>query len=170
MALSNAALNERVPPSHHHGYTLLETVLAVASSGVLLLGLVSSMLVVSHAVPGGERDTGAQREVTIGGVLEQLSADLQAATAIHKLDAGGVHICRGDACTNDVAYAWSGGMIARRQGTGADEVLVEGVRSVAVTPRVEGGRITHVELQIAMDGDARGVTQVVALWNRPEAS
>lgn len=153
------------------GFTLIEAVLASSISGVLLLGLASSMLIVSQALPGGDRDQQARRAATLDAVLDQLQEELATATAIRQLDSGSLWIARSDSQTDDVAYAWSttDGIVVRRQRGGIEEVVLAGIAEMTVSAKLGDGRIEQIEIVVRLDGADRSTRVLAPLWNRPGA-
>lgn len=156
--------------TQRRGFTLIESVLAAAISAVLLLGLASSMLIASHALPGGERDRTADAELSLAPFMAQLRLDVQSAVRVPKLDARGIAVCSSADCEAAVAYAWpdGDGTISRKQRNGAEEVVLSGVRSFTCTPLGDGSRLTHLHFTITLEGEGRSASILIPLWNRPE--
>ena len=93
-----------------HGFTLVELVVAVAVTGIILLGMGSSMMIASRAMPDARSRTATT--LAAGEAVEQIVTDLQYAVSVSQRSANMIEFAVPDRDGNDVPetirYAWSG--------------------------------------------------------------
>jgi len=96
--------------SRWRGLTLIELVVTIAVMAVIMLGVGSAMLIVSHAVPTADNPAGAA--IAAGQVADEIATELQYAVSIVDSTATTIEFTVGDRDGNDVPetirYAWSG--------------------------------------------------------------
>ena len=92
------------------GFTLIELVVTIAVMAVIMLGIGSAMLIVSHAVPTADNRAGAA--VVAAQVADQIAAELQYAVSVADSNATMIEFTVADRDGNDVPetirYEWSG--------------------------------------------------------------
>ncbi len=97
-------------PGAARGFTLVEVAVATAVVGILMLGMGSALLLAGRAVPEASSPTAAT--ITAAGVVQQMTTDLQYATAILQRSARLIEVALPDRNADDVTelvrYEWSG--------------------------------------------------------------
>src|SRR5689334_20631330 len=100
----------RMSPRHPRSFTLLEMVVAMAVMSILTAAIGSVILLASRALPGARGPT--ETTLTASAALDQLVADLRAATGITAAGATAVTFTvpdrTGDGIDDTVSYAWAG--------------------------------------------------------------
>jgi len=93
-----------------HGFTLVELVVAVAVTGIILLGMGSSMMIASRAMPDARSRTATT--LAAGEAVEQIVTDLQYAVSVSQRSANMIEFSvadrNGDDVPETIRYAWSG--------------------------------------------------------------
>ena len=118
------------------GLTLLEMTISLAVTGVIVLGLGSTMVVASKAMP-----TGPANSVLLGAhAIEQISSELAYATAINSRSSRCVEFAvpdrNSDAVPETIRYEWSGvagAPLTRRYNGGAAAALLDAVQTFGLT-------------------------------------
>ncbi len=118
------------------GLTLLEMAISLAVTGLIVLGLGSTMVVASKAMP-----TGPAHSTLLGThAIEQLSAELAYATAINSRSARSVEFTvadrNSDAVPETIRYEWSGAAgspLTRRYNGGTAVSLLDAVQTFGLT-------------------------------------
>jgi prepilin-type N-terminal cleavage/methylation domain-containing protein len=115
------------------GFTLVEMAVAVAVTGVLLLGIGSAMLLAGRAVPEANSPAGAG--ITAAGAVQQMMTELPYATAITQRSANLIEFAVPDRNADDVTeairYEWSGtsgAPLTRQYNGGTPACLLADVR------------------------------------------
>jgi prepilin-type N-terminal cleavage/methylation domain-containing protein len=97
-------------PARCRGFTLVEMVVTVAVMSVIMLGVGSAMIIAGHAVPDAGNPAAAS--IAAAQVADQITTELQYATAINSYTANVIEFRVADRDGNDVPetirYAWSG--------------------------------------------------------------
>ncbi len=92
------------------GFTLVEMVVTVAVMSVIMLGIGSAMIIAGHAVPDAGNPAAAG--IAAAQVADQITTELQYATAINSYTANVIEFRVADRDGNDVPetirYEWSG--------------------------------------------------------------
>lgn len=92
------------------GFTLVELVMSVAITTVLLGGIMSSILLASHAVPNGEN--ASRQAVRSGDIVARIAHELYTAQSFSERLDNAVEFTvpdrDGDASPEIIRYAWSG--------------------------------------------------------------
>jgi len=113
------------------GLTLLETVLAAAVTGIVMIGLGSAMLIAGRAMPDAKSVAAAT--LAAAAAAEQIAADLQYAVSVSQRTSTmiefTVHDRNGDNAPEIIRYSWSGspGTVLTRQynGAAAETILAD---------------------------------------------
>lgn len=131
----------RRPGSCRRALTLMELVLSASVTSMLLLGMMSAMLVASHALPdSGSAADHIQNVRDASEALNQVAADLRFSTAITPVF-GALAITvpdrnHGAAGPETIAYAWSGKAgdpLLRSYNGGSTYELLEDLRAALFT-------------------------------------
>ncbi|MEM6798854.1 MAG: hypothetical protein AAF589_05010 [Planctomycetota bacterium] len=131
------------PFANHHrpGYTLIELLVATASSGVLLAGMASTLYIASQSL---DIDSGAAAQrITLSAGADQVVNDLRHATHFYEKTPTAVTFSvpdrTGDGVEETIRYAWGGGV--------GDPLTMEfnGSAAVAVVQGVTSLNLTYVE-------------------------
>ncbi len=94
----------------HHGYTLIELLVATASSAVLMAGMATTLYISTQSM---DIDSGAASEkVRLREVLAQITSDVSHATLFSERSANAMVFCvpdrNGDGAEEVLRYAWGG--------------------------------------------------------------
>ncbi len=120
--------------------TLLEMLISLSIVGLVLGGLASAVLVASHALPDRQPELSRRRAAT--EALNQLASDLAFATTVSAISNVAVTFTvadrgHGGAGAETISYSWSGvegDPLTRTYNSNAALTLVEGVKSLTLTP------------------------------------
>ena len=95
---------------HNPGFTLVELLVSIAVTMVIAVGLGSSMLVASRALPDATNPAGAT--IAAGEAAEQLATELQYAISVNNRSATMIEFTvadrNGDELDETIRYEWSG--------------------------------------------------------------
>ncbi|RMH29867.1 MAG: prepilin-type N-terminal cleavage/methylation domain-containing protein [Planctomycetota bacterium] len=144
------------------GFTLIETVVALAVSSVLLLALSSTVLLASRAVPSGNETVIAEAEIQRS--LALMSSDIEVATAISTTSGLTLTVPDrdGDGNSDTIGYSWTDAdnMVRRTRNGSGDEVLFGPITSMNVICLKDGTAVTQVLIVIKLN-TVSGVTDRV---------
>lgn len=160
------------PHPGRSGFTLIETVVAVAISSILLLTLGSSVLLASRAVPNGREPVLTVAQVQYAVAL--LRTDIELAIDFASEDEWillAVPDRDGDGIPEVIEYRVTpSGQLVRVQNQGTSEVLIRGVKELDVDAVVTDGLLTAVEIKVAAESVLMPErTLLIRLLNTPEA-
>jgi prepilin-type N-terminal cleavage/methylation domain-containing protein len=126
----------------NHGFTLVELVVAVAVMAVIMVGMGSAMLIAGRALPQAQSATSST--ITAAEAAEQMTAELQYATAINQRSATMIEFTvsdrNGDEVPETIRYEWSGtagAPLTRRYNAGATAEALSNVREFSLSYRLE---------------------------------
>lgn len=162
------------PEQSRTGFTVVETVIAVAASSLLLLGLSAALVVAVKSsdpslTPARARQDGIAR-------LHDIQKDLRYAIAIPERTATAITVTvpdRNDADTNPetIRYAWSGAPgdpLSRQYNGGAALIIANDVHNFGITCYVSGANVLHASLTLQLtDNAATAVSTGVEFLNHP---
>ncbi len=127
------------PPSqsrrqrHAQGFTLVELLVSIAVTMVIVVGIGSSMLIASRAMP--DANNPANATIAAGQAAEQLSAELQYAITINGRSATMIDFTVADRNSNGInetiRYEWSGtpgDSLTRQYNAGSVVDILDGVQ------------------------------------------
>jgi prepilin-type N-terminal cleavage/methylation domain-containing protein len=144
------------------GFTLIETVVALAVSSVLLLALGSTVLLASRAVPSGNETVIAEAEIQRS--LAVMSSDIEVATAISATSGLILTVPDrdGDGNPDTIEYSWNGAdkMVRRTRNGAGEEVLFGPIQSMNVICLKDKSTVTQVLIVIKLNTTS-GVTDRV---------
>lgn len=135
-------MRRRTPP----GFTLIESLAALAVTSILLVALVSVIGLSARAVPSGEDRT--DHRAAASGALATATDELRDAAAIVSASPTSIRVVLNDADGNpvEVEYAWEGepGQPLLRSEAGVSSVVVPNVRSFLID-LVQEDRVRPIE-------------------------
>jgi len=134
--LNSAKINFADP---RRGATLIELVMTVAVTGLIAVGIQSSIFVAMRSLPNSQ--TGVQATIRASKIVDQLATELESAIYIseHTATTLGFTVSdrTGDGIPERIRYAWTGtpgGALTRQFNGGASDVLVSSVNLFNLTP------------------------------------
>lgn len=118
----------------HTGFTLVELLISVALTMIIAIGIGSSMLIASRAMP--DADNPANATIAAGEAAEQLTAELQYAISINAYSATMIEFTvvdrNADEVDETIRYEWSGAPgdeLTRQYNGGTAVTFLEDVHS-----------------------------------------
>lgn len=154
------------------GFTLIETVVAMAISAILLLALGSTIMLASRAVPRGDEAVISEGELQRAFAL--MESDIQECTDIMMTSSLTIAVPDrdGDGLEEVIEYAYNGAdkMVTRSRNGGTAETLFGPVKGLTVKQTTSNGRVDRISLAFTLSGYAVADRQLdVVLLNQPEA-
>ncbi|MEM6330611.1 MAG: hypothetical protein AAF790_10220 [Planctomycetota bacterium] len=145
--------DRRPPLATRDAYTLIELLVATASTGVLMTGLASGLYVATQALKVGS--TSAGQAIDLAAAAEQMVGDLRHATSFAEITPTAVTFNvpdrDGDSTEETLRYAWSG--------VTGDPLTLEynGASPIAMAAGVTSLNLSY--LQRLLESEADGATQ-----------
>lgn len=154
------------------GFTLIETVVAVAISSILLLTLGSSVMLASRAVPSGREPvlTVSQAEYAMALWRTDIELALDLAYSVDRVLLA-VPDRDGDGIPDVIEYQVTPQRdLVRVQNQGPPERLLRGVKQIGVERTTQDGFVTMVRIRVTTESELLPErTVLIRLLNTPEA-
>lgn len=158
----------RLNGTRHHGFTLVETVVAVGVSSVLMLALGSAVMVASRAVPTGNEPL--IRTAEVERAFAFIRADLEEAIGL-RLVGTTLYVAVPDRDGNGagevITYALEDAWLTRSHNLGPTETVLGPIKGISIIPETVGDAVHAIRLHVPMDNPGSR-TLTVRLLNTPE--